>query len=187
VAALVEALPALFLDNVNGMMLRSDTLASALSERPSSVRPLGKTGTVLLNSAAFIVVTGNGLTVSEDLARRFVRCELDPQCEDPEARPFRTGFLGRIEQRRAELLSAMLTIWRLGRQNAASIKRGRPFGSYEDWCEWVRDPLLELGCRDPVEQVEVEGARSAPAAYRRAFHDLGSLPRQCSDPCSKPC
>ena len=102
VAALVEALPALFLDNVNGMVLRSDTLASALSERPSSVRPLGKTGTVMLNSTAFIVVTGNGLTVSEDLARRFVRCELDPQCEDPEARPIpsRISWRDRTASRR---------------------------------------------------------------------------------------
>src|SRR5262249_23737739 len=28
-------------------------------------------------------------------------------------------------------------------------------GSFEQWCEWVRDPLLTLGCRDPVERVEV--------------------------------
>ncbi len=28
-------------------------------------------------------------------------------------------------------------------------------GSFEDWCRWVRDPLLTLGCRDPVERVEL--------------------------------
>jgi hypothetical protein len=137
------------------MVLRSDSLASVLTERPARVRLLGSTKMVMLNSTAFVVVTGNGLTVSEDLARRFVLCGLDAGCEDPESRPFRPDFLGDIERRRAELLGAALAIWRFGRQNADSLKRGRPLGSFGTWCEWVRDPLLELGCRDPVEQVEV--------------------------------
>src|SRR5262249_27459242 len=132
-AELIEAQPGLFLDNANGAALRSDTLASVLTERPARVRLLGKTQMVSLNSTAFIAVTGNGLTVSEDLARRFVYCELDAHCEDPESRPFRSGFLNEINQRRAELLTALLTIWRWGRQNIADLDRGKPLGSFEDW------------------------------------------------------
>lgn len=26
-------------------------------------------------------------------------------------------------------------------------------GSFETWCRWVRDPLLTLGCADPVERI----------------------------------
>jgi hypothetical protein len=59
---LIEAAPMLFLDNVNGSILRSDILASILTERPARVRPLGRTGMVALNSTAFIAVTGNGVT-----------------------------------------------------------------------------------------------------------------------------
>ena len=117
-AELMEAQPSLFLDNANGLALRSDTLASVLTERPARVRVLGRSMMVPLNSTAFIAVTGNGLTVIEDLARRFILCELDARCEDPESRPFAAGFLKRIEHRRAELLAAALTIWRWGRQNA---------------------------------------------------------------------
>ena len=84
-AELIEAQPALFLDNANGVALRSDTLASVLTERPARVRVLGQTRMVPLNSTAFVAVTGNGLTVTEDLARRFIPCELDARCEDPEA------------------------------------------------------------------------------------------------------
>src|SRR5262249_34927147 len=62
-AELIEAQPALFLDNANGIALRSDTLASVLTERPARVRLLGQTRMVPLNSAAFIAITGNGLTV----------------------------------------------------------------------------------------------------------------------------
>jgi hypothetical protein len=51
-AELIEAQPALFLDNANGVTLRSDTLASVLTERPARVRVLGETRMVPLNSTA---------------------------------------------------------------------------------------------------------------------------------------
>ena len=151
---LIKAAQVLFLDNFNSAMLRSEILASVLTERRACVRPLGRTGMVVLNSTAFIAVTGNGLSVSEDLARRFMVTELDAQCEDPEQRPFATDFLSNIESRRAELLSATLTIWRWGRQHAAELTSGLPLGSFEQWAEWCRDPLLALGCRDPVERID---------------------------------
>jgi len=154
-AELIEAQPALFLDNVNGIALRSDTLASVLTERPARVRLLGQTRMVPLNSTAFISITGNGLTVTEDLARRFIPCQLDARCEDPELRQFGSGFLDEIERRRAELLVACLTIWRWGRQNATMLPRGKSLGSFETWAEWCRDPLFALGCRDPVERIQV--------------------------------
>jgi hypothetical protein len=159
VSELIEAAPAVFLDNVNGAVLRSETLASVMTERPARVRELGKSRMVTLNSTAFVAITGNGLRVSLDLVRRFLLCELDAGCEDPETRDFAPGFLEIIEARRAELLSAALTIWRYGRQHGYELKKGRPLGSFEDWCAWVRDPLLTLGCRDPVERVEVVKAR----------------------------
>jgi hypothetical protein len=152
-AELIEAQPALFLDNANGIALRSDTLASVITERPARVRLLGQTRMVPLNSTAFIAITGNGLTVTEDLARRFIHCQLDARCEDPELREFGAGFLDQIERQRAELLVACLTIWRWGRQNV--LPRGKALGSFETWAKWCRDPLLALGCRDPVERIAV--------------------------------
>jgi hypothetical protein len=120
---------------------------------------LGQTRMVPLNSTAFVAVTGNGLTVAEDLARRFIPSELDARCEDPELRPFTAGFLEQIERRRAELLTAVLTIWRWGRQNATSLAHRKPLGSFETWAEWCRDPLLSLGCRDPVDRIEAIKAK----------------------------
>jgi hypothetical protein len=168
-AELIEAQPALFLDNANGVALRSDTLASVLTERPARVRLFGQTRMVPLNSTAFMAITGNGLTVTEDLARRFIQCELNAHCEDPELRPFPIGFLGQVERRRAELLAAVLTIWRWGRQNATGLTRGKPLGSFESWAEWCRDPLLALGCRDPVERIE---ALKANDPRRQRIADL---------------
>jgi hypothetical protein len=65
-ADLVQAAPALFLDNVNGAVLRSDTLATVITERPARVRIFGELSMAVLNSTVFIAITGNGLTVSED-------------------------------------------------------------------------------------------------------------------------
>jgi putative DNA primase/helicase len=152
---LMEAAPVLFLDNVNSTVLSSDTLASVLTERPARVRILGVSRMVLLNSSAFIAVTGNGLQLSEDLARRFLFCELDAKMEDPELRPFAPGFLGRVFARRAELLSALLTIWQWGRMKGfVKPENVKPMGSYEVWCQWVRDPLVAAGCADPAERIK---------------------------------
>jgi hypothetical protein len=163
-SALMEASPVLFLDNVNATNLRSDLLASVLSEPNVDVRLLGVSRMVRLNSTAFVAVTGNGVRLSEDLIRRFMVCDLDAKTEDPEGRPFAPGFFESIKAQRLELLTAALTIWRWGRLNDASLSRGRSLGSFETWGRWVRDPLLTLGCADPVERI----ARSKASDPERA-------------------
>ena len=105
-----------------------------------------------LNSSAFVIVTGNGIELSEDLARRFIVVEFDAGTEHPEARRFTNDIMREVSSRRSELLADLLTIWRWGRISS-DLNRGRPLGSYAEWCLWVRDPLLSLGCRDPAERV----------------------------------
>lgn len=151
-AELIEGSPVLFLDNLNNRAFKSDLLASAITERPARVRLLGKSQMVPLNASAFVILTGNGLSVSEDLARRFIAVEFDPRTEDPEARCFAIDIKAEVSRRRTKLLAAVLTIWRWGRLRE-DIPRGRPLGSFEQWCKWVRDPLLALGCQDPAEQI----------------------------------
>ena len=114
------------------------------------------------------MLTGNGLSVSEDLARRFLAIELDARTEDPEARAFRGDIRADVKARRTELLAACLTIWRWGRQTA-DLKPGRPLGSFNTWCAWVRDPLLALGCADPAERVAEAKQRDG---RRQAIADL---------------
>lgn len=152
VAELVTSGPVLFLDNVNNTVFKSDLLASALTERPARVRVLGHSKMLEMNATAFTVMTGNGLSVSEDLARRFLRIELDAQIEDPEARSFDGDIRAELKAQRGELLAALLTIWRWG-QIQADLPAGRRLGGFDQWGRWVRDPLLALGCRDPVERI----------------------------------
>jgi hypothetical protein len=123
---------------------------------------------VPLNATALVILTGNGLRVSEDLARRFIAVEFDPRTEDPEARAFTTDIRAEVSERRTELLAALLTIWRWGRI-ATDIRAGISLGSFEQWCRWVRDPLLALGCQDPAERVseakQRDGQRQAIADW----------------------
>ena len=170
-AELIEGSPALFLDNLNNIAFKSDLLASAITERPARVRILGRSQMVPLNASAFIVLTGNGLRVSEDLARRFVSVQFDARTESPEARQFENDIHSEVTERRTELLAAALTIWRWGRQ-ATDITRGKPLGSFEQWSRWVRDPLLALGCKDPAERI---GEAKQRDARRQVIADLFAI------------
>jgi hypothetical protein len=170
VTGLIAAGPSLFLDNFNNMTLKSAALASALTERPSKVRLFGRLATVSLNAAAFVALTGNGLRLSEDIVRRFIATELDAYMEDPEQRRFAVNALVEVTRRRSELLAALLTIWRWGR--TTELRAGRPLGSYEEWSSWVRDPLLALDCRDPVERITEDKRRDPGRQAIIALFDL---------------
>lgn len=161
---LMEGNPVLFLDNLNNVAFKSDLLASAITERPARVRILGRSEMITLNASALVILTGNGLSVSEDLARRFLTIDFDPRTEDPEARAFPNDIKAEVRKHRRELLAALLLIWRWGRQ-ANDLKAGKPLGSFELWSKWVRDPLLTLGCADPAEQVNEAKERDS----RRQF------------------
>ena len=156
-AALVEAHPDVFLDNFNAKELKSDVLASVLTQDPAMVRPMGQTKMVPLHTRTFIVITGNAVEIAEDMARRTIVTDFDARMEDPKSRNFAPGILEDVFAARAALLADALTIWRWGRQ--ARIKPGKPLGNYETWCKWCRDPLLALGARDPVERIaEIKAA-----------------------------
>jgi putative DNA primase/helicase len=166
-AALTEARPAIFLDNYNAKDLKSDILASALTENPAMVRVMGESRNMQLHTRAFIGITGNGVNISEDMARRVLKAGVDAKMENPEQRKFKPGFLDSVFANRVALLSQALTIWRWGRQN--TLKPGLPLGSYEVWAQWCRDPLLALGCKDPVTRVaEIKAADP----YRAALIDI---------------
>jgi hypothetical protein len=101
-----------------------------------------------------IFLTGNDLRAGEDLARRSVVIKLDSRRENTESRRLPRGILAAAPGQRAELLSDVLTIWRWGRQNGRTRPSGRPLAGFETWAEWCRDPLLALGCPDPLTRMD---------------------------------
>jgi hypothetical protein len=169
-SGLLGSEPLTFIDNCNVEQLRSNLLAQALTEGAVETRPLGQTKLVRLSSSSFIAVTGNGIQLTEDLIRRFLIVNLDAKCENPELRWFTEDFELTIATRRLELLAAALTIWQWGRQNA--LPKGLPLGSFERWASWCRDPLIALGCIDPVERIAESKAQDPLRQRLSRFFEL---------------
>lgn len=165
VAALLQPDPIISLDNLNNVLLRSPALCTALTENPARLRPLGSSENREINTRALITLNGNGLRIGEDLVRRVVIAELDANVENPELRDFPGDFLADIAEARPRLLAGVLTIWRWGRLHRNQLQRGLPLGSYSQWADWIRDVLITLGCRDPVERVETAKANDAGRLY----------------------
>jgi hypothetical protein len=163
-SAMMQSEPMIFLDNCNDELLDSNVLAQVLTETAVSTRPLGHSKMTLLFTNAFIVVTGNAVQISEDLARRFLVVELDPKCENPEQRRFDQDFHALISARRLELLAAFLTIWRWGRLNTPEA--GLPFGSFGVWSTWCRESVAGARmCRPRAPYRGAQGSGSPAAEY----------------------
>jgi hypothetical protein len=154
----------LFMDNINGVALKSDMLASATTENPIKIRPLGSSKTVPIEAKPFVVVAGNGLSPSEDMVRRFLYVSLDPRCVDAERRKFDGDILANTIERRAELLCCVLSIIQWGLKT--SIGQAKPFGAYRQWRRMVSDVLVALGCTDMADRV-AEMKKSDPHRLRK--------------------
>jgi hypothetical protein len=168
---LIRARPHISIDNVNSTTLKSDLLAQSLTEEQIESRLLGRSEMRDIKSSALITVTGNATILAEDLIRRFIACDLDARQEEAYHRQFEPGFRQEIINRRGELLTAALTIWRWGQQNRHHLKKGISLGSFEEWAAWCRDPVLSLGCADPVKRI-AEFSRDDPVRREIAeiFH-----------------
>ncbi|MBP31656.1 MAG: hypothetical protein CL858_28395 [Cupriavidus sp.] len=151
-ALLREAVPIVSIDNVNGE-LGGDMLCQ-LTERPLvRVRILGKSEAPELECRATVFATGNGLILVGDMTRRTVLCTLDTKAERPELRGFDFDPIDRVMTDRGRYVAAVLTIIRAYRAAGAPKVCG-PVGSYEDWTEAVRAPLIWLGQPDPCASME---------------------------------
>lgn len=150
-SSLLRGAEIIFLDNVNSTSLRSDTLASAVTEPKVQLRALGSSTPISIDCRSFIMITGNGVQVSEDLVSRFLFVELDARTGDPETRRMPAGFLDKVAADRSQILREALTIIRHGLQNPYP---GLPLRNFDGWAQMCRDGLLTLGATDPVTRLE---------------------------------
>jgi hypothetical protein len=141
-------------DNCDGP-LSSALLCQTLTQANVKIRILGKSETPTVPNNALIFANGNNLVLVGDLTRRSIRGSLDPKCERPELRPFKTGDLvGAVKRNRAQLLVACLTILRAFDEAGRPDQGGVPLGSFETWWHWVRGALVWLGEADPCETMD---------------------------------
>jgi hypothetical protein len=133
-------------DNVT--RLEGSHLAAVLTATMWSDRILGQSKSAELANEAIWIATGNNPLLSKEIARRVVRCRLDPKMERPQDRPpesFRHSDLeGWAREHRGQLVWAALTLCRnwhaLGRPKPDSV-----LASYESWSYTVGGILEAAG------------------------------------------
>lgn len=133
-------------DNLEGV-LRSQSLALALTARTWGDRTLGLNKGVVLPQNTNFIVTGNNIALSGDLPRRSYWIHLDSPSSRPwQGRKFKHEDLKSwVLSARPRILSALLTM------ASAWFVQGKPqpktpiLGSFEDWCRVVGGILHVAG------------------------------------------
>lgn len=162
-------------DNVDGKV-SSPVLAGLLTSAKWSARLLGKNASVTLANDRMWVATGNNIVIDGDMARRVLRCVIDPAMPDPELREFDFNPVDWVKRNRSAYLSA------LGTLISAWVARGMVLGSspgsdsYATWRK-VLDGILDVagisGGFDPQENRVQLGASDAEwGTFLEAIHDL---------------
>jgi len=165
-AALLAGDTAISLDNCDHT-LEGVTLNQALTQPQLNIRVLGLSKNIETPVNATIFATGNNLTIGGDLVRRVLLCSMDAGCERPELRVFKVNVIEIAQARRGELVVAALTVLRAWHVAAPGDRLGlTPFGSFEEWSQRIREPLVWLGKVDPCETL-IEVRNSDP--YRDAL------------------
>jgi hypothetical protein len=141
-------------DNLTGDLLAHKSLCIALTSEHMTDRILGVSKTVTVSTRTLFLSSGNNVGPIQDMTRRCVTIHLDPACETPATRTFkRPNLIQEVKQQRGVYISAALTIIR------AWIVAGRPraecpsLAGFGEWSDLCRQPLLWLGCDDPVQSV----------------------------------
>ena len=150
-ATLRAARPMVLIDNVVGQF--GSASLNALATSPVfEDRVLGHSKTIQARNDATWFVTGNRITLAPDTAERCLHVRLRYDNENPHLRTeFKHGdIFGMVKQRRAELLTASLTILK------AYMVAGTPdvslsgWGSFGSWSRLVRGALVWAGQPDPA-------------------------------------
>jgi hypothetical protein len=173
-ATLSECPAVILIDNID-RPFRSASMCIALTEPTFADRVLGSTENRAARTNCLFVATGNNLVLAGDLSSRGLKCEIDPEVENPEERGFDVDLHEWVPANRRELAAAALTII------AAYVAAGEPrqelpnFARFEQWQRLCRFPLTWLGCDDPCASREkVAGADPVQVALKTllaAWHD----------------
>jgi hypothetical protein len=148
-AVLLEGRPAVLFDNLVHNW-QSESLAAALTSSTYAERTMATHRSVEVSTACLILAGGNNVHAVGDLARRVVTIRLDSGMERPASRQFDFDPLAEVTTRRGRWVMLALRIvqgW---------IEAGRPMarvpvvGSFGQWSDMVRQPLILLGMPDPA-------------------------------------
>jgi putative DNA primase/helicase len=152
-SALMAGVALISLDNCEHPV-EGELLCQAVTQPMLQLRILGQSKLARVVNSAMYFATGNNLVIIGDMARRSLRCAIDPDMDRPETREFTTLRPDHaMMQNRVEFVTAALTVMRAFFV-AGCPKQAKPLGSLEQWSRTVRDGLIWLGEPDPCLTIE---------------------------------
>jgi putative DNA primase/helicase len=148
-SALLAGDPMVCLDNIEAP-LEGAALCQTITQAVRRLRLLGSNAMVTVPCNTFITATGNNVCPRGDIVRRMLLCRLDAGLERPEEREIPQDLLAEFKQSRREIVRCAQTIM-LAYIRADRPKLGlAPIGSFGEWSDLVRAPLVWAGTADPV-------------------------------------
>jgi hypothetical protein len=147
--------PVMLIDNLdNGEVIDCPRFAAILTQNSYKDRILGHSEEETVPTTTTFLMTGNNIIVASDLTRRALRCYIDPETEHPARRKYDWDARREVEEKRPVLVAAVLTIIRAYLSAAEKDDFVSPatsaVGSFELWDRYVRQPIVWLGCKDPM-------------------------------------
>lgn len=151
--AAVAASPYLFLDDLDGF-LRSQSLNAFMMAPTWTDRSMGSHTELAALKETVIIISGNNLSLSTDIARRTLRCNLYTEEFSVQSRAIQRvideEFLARPAVR-AEILSALwcfIRAWdQAGRPKGREARKG-----FEQWSETFGGIVMHAGYGNPLEE-----------------------------------
>jgi hypothetical protein len=167
-AVVVEARPVIFFDNAK-KHVTSEALEGFLTTQDYEGRILGQTKTFRGENNAVVFITGNGCTVSPDMRRRSLFCELFLEVERAEDRVFQTSLeVPLLLKQRSDILTALWALiqdWHKDMQP----KPSRSNSSFPDWSEIIGGIVEHAGYGCPLETPQIEAAADQDGTDMRAL------------------
>ena len=154
-AQLLQAPPAIVFDNLTTDIYAHKSLCMALTETTINGRVLGVSRTVDVSTRALILSSGNNVGPVQDMTRRVMSIHLNPQEANPATREFgRPNLIEEVRNKRGIYISCALTMITAWIQaGCPKTENVRSLGSFSQWSDWCRQPLLWLGRQDPAERL----------------------------------
>lgn len=156
-AALIQNPAVIAFDDMQGDWVPTSAINRVLTSPTITERQLGTNRTITASTRTFIIGTGNNIGPVRDMTRRVVSIRLASP-DKAALRAFKGNPVAKVTKDRERYVADALTIVRAYR-TAGSIKADvPPIGSFEQWSDTCRQPLIWLGLLDPatslIEQID---------------------------------
>lgn len=172
-AALIQAPAVIAFDDMQTDWLPHGVMNRMLTSETIADRVLGSSRIVTARTTSFILGTGNNVSPVRDMCRRVVSIRLAPPSSAPSLLTYTGNPVEAVRRNREAYVVDALTIIRAWQAEGKPTADVPAIGSFGEWSDVCRQPLLWLGQPDPatslMEQIKSDPDARALAALMEAW------------------